>query len=105
MRLAEELRVDAVFNFNINLRVAGDGVLYLSQCARLAGRPTAPIPPPLVSAVTFSCGPCFSALTNSSSTLPRGVLLFRTTLPSTWLPVLGTDTIRSSRTTGGGAGR
>jgi UDP-glucose 4-epimerase len=31
--------------------VAGDGVLYLSQCARLAGRPTAPIPTPLVSAV------------------------------------------------------
>jgi UDP-glucose 4-epimerase len=31
--------------------VAGDGVLYLSQCARLAGRPTAPIPGPLVSAV------------------------------------------------------
>ncbi len=31
--------------------VAGDGVLYLSQCARLAGRPTAPIPGPLVTAV------------------------------------------------------
>lgn len=31
--------------------VAGDGMLYLSQCARLAGRPTAPIPPPLVAAV------------------------------------------------------
>ncbi len=31
--------------------VAGDGVLYLSQCARLAGRPTVPIPTPLVSAV------------------------------------------------------
>jgi UDP-glucose 4-epimerase len=31
--------------------VAGPGVLYLSQCARIAGRPTAPVPPPLVSAV------------------------------------------------------
>ena len=31
--------------------VAGPGVLYLSQCARIAGRPTAPIPTPLVSAV------------------------------------------------------
>jgi UDP-glucose 4-epimerase len=31
--------------------VAGPGVLYLSQCARLAGRPTAPVPQPLVSAV------------------------------------------------------
>jgi UDP-glucose 4-epimerase len=31
--------------------VAGDGVLYLSQCARIAGRPTAPVPTPLVSAV------------------------------------------------------
>ena len=31
--------------------VAGDGILYLSQCARLAGRPTAPIPGPLVNAV------------------------------------------------------
>lgn len=31
--------------------VAGDGVLYLSQCARLGGRPTAPIPGPLVAAV------------------------------------------------------
>ncbi|MEX1178698.1 MAG: NAD-dependent epimerase/dehydratase family protein [Nitriliruptor sp.] len=31
--------------------VAGPGVLYLSQCARMAGRPTAPVPGPLVSAV------------------------------------------------------
>jgi UDP-glucose 4-epimerase len=31
--------------------VAGPGVLYLSQCARMAGRPTAPVPQPLVSAV------------------------------------------------------
>jgi UDP-glucose 4-epimerase len=31
--------------------VAGPGVLYLSQCARLAGRPTVPVPPPLVTAV------------------------------------------------------
>ncbi|MEX1163888.1 MAG: NAD-dependent epimerase/dehydratase family protein [Nitriliruptor sp.] len=31
--------------------VAGPGMLYLSQCARLAGRPTAPVPGPLVSAV------------------------------------------------------
>lgn len=31
--------------------VAGDGVVYLSQCARLAGRPTVPIPSPLVASV------------------------------------------------------
>lgn len=31
--------------------VAGDGVLYLSQCARLAGRPSVPVPTPLVSVV------------------------------------------------------
>lgn len=31
--------------------VAGRGVLYLTQCARLAGRPSVPVPPPLVSAV------------------------------------------------------
>jgi UDP-glucose 4-epimerase len=31
--------------------VAGDGILYLSQCARLAGRPTVPVPSPLVNAV------------------------------------------------------
>ncbi len=34
--------------------VAGDGVLYLSQCIRLAGRVPAPIPAPLVSAAARS---------------------------------------------------
>jgi UDP-glucose 4-epimerase len=41
MRLATVGSMDGIVN------VAGDGVLLVSQAARLAGRPTAPIPPPL----------------------------------------------------------
>jgi UDP-glucose 4-epimerase len=43
----EALRLAAVGSAEGTINVAGDGVLMLSQAARLAGRPTMPIPPQL----------------------------------------------------------
>jgi UDP-glucose 4-epimerase len=43
----EAMRLAAVGSMTGIVNVAGDGVLLLSQAARMAGRPTAPIPTPL----------------------------------------------------------
>jgi UDP-glucose 4-epimerase len=43
----EAMRLGTVGSMTGIVNVAGDGVLLLSQAARLAGRPTMPVPPPL----------------------------------------------------------
>jgi UDP-glucose 4-epimerase len=47
----EALRLAALGSSTGIVNVAGDGVILLSQAARMAGRPTAPVPPPLVGIV------------------------------------------------------
>ncbi len=46
----EAMRLATVGSMEGIVNVAGDGILLLSQAARMAGRPTAPIPPPLTGA-------------------------------------------------------
>jgi len=47
----EALRLATMGGVTGIVNVAGDGVILLSQAARMAGRPTAPVPPPLVGIV------------------------------------------------------